>query len=123
MESNLGVRLQLIGKVREAFNRAYPYLKVEFGNIGNIPLSSSDGDLSDTEEFVHDGARNVLEKDVQLSDHMKVSELETSLQQLFGTPVQVFRKSGNFWMETRMSKNWTLKQQNDHGKDITSAFL
>jgi hypothetical protein len=53
---------------------------------------------------------------------MTVSELESLLLQLFGLPVQVYRKSGNFWMETRMTRDWTLKQQNEHGKDIASGF-
>ena len=45
-------------------------------------------------------------------------ELELALRQVFDYPVQVMRKSGNFWIGTRMTGSLTLKQQNDHGRDL-----
>jgi hypothetical protein len=122
MKSSHGVRQQLIGMVQEEFTRVYPFLKLEFRNTVHQALSSMDGSNVHTEDHVRDGARNLLEKDIRLSDNMTVSELESLLLQLFGLPVQVYRKSGNFWMETRMTRDWTLKQQNEHGKDIASGF-
>jgi len=116
------VRRQLIGMVQEEFNRAYPFLKIEFGNTDHELLPSLDGRSFHTEENIREGARSILEKDIRLSDNMKVSELETSLQQLFGSAVQVYRKSGNFWMETKTTRHWTLKQHNDHGQDIAFGF-
>jgi len=128
MKSSYGVRQQLIGMVQEEFNRVYPFLKLEFRSGGQEPLPANEslpwirgGDVQ-TDEQVRDAARNILDKDIHLSDNMKVSELETSLRHLFGAPVQMHRKSGNFWMETRMTRDWTLKQQNEHGRDIASGI-
>lgn len=113
-------RQQLIQKVQEEFNQAYPFLKVEFGKTSH-QHSMAIEPLPHTEEQLRQSARDLLEKDVRLSDNLKVSDLEDSLGHLFGTAAQVYRKSGNFWLETRMSRDWTLRQQNDHGRDI--AFL
>jgi hypothetical protein len=33
----------------------------------------------------------------------------------------VFRKSGNLWLETTMTDDWTLQQQNDHGYEISTG--
>jgi hypothetical protein len=41
---------------------------------------------------------------------------------LFNLSVQVFRKSAGTWIETSVTDDWTLKQQNDEGKDL-SDFL
>jgi hypothetical protein len=121
MKINHETRQQLIQKVQEEFSRTYPFLKIEFGKTGREPEKPPDNTHPDTDEQIRDGARALLENDIRLSDHLKVSELETSLGHLFGTAARVYRKSGNFWMETRMSRDWTLKQQNDHGRDI--AYL
>lgn len=117
------IRQQLIQKVQEEFSRAYPFLKIEFRRTGRehaIPLDTS---RLDTEEHIRESAIALLEKEVRLSDHLKVSELEASLGHLFGTAAQVYRKSGNSWLETSMSRDLTLQQQNDHARDIASELL
>ena len=50
---------------------------------------------------------------------MKVFELEDSFQTLFGISAQVFRKSAGSWIETSVTDDWTLKQQNDQGKELS----
>jgi len=115
------VRQQLMANVQQEFNKAYPFLKVEFGKKSHQPAIALDTLLLYTDEQVRDSARDILEKDVHLSDSLLVSELETALGHLFGAAAQVYRKGGNFWLETRMSRDWTLRQQNDHGRDI--AYL
>lgn len=111
-----------MGKVQEEFNRAFPYLKIEFGKLGNTTMPLFKGGDPSSEDNVREGAKKLLEKDIRLSGDMKVSELEASIQQLFGSPVQVYRKIGNFWMETRLSREWTLKQHNEHGRDLASGL-
>ena len=51
---------------------------------------------------------------------MKVNELEKIFKDRFNLAVQVFRKSGNLWLETTMTDNWTLQQQNNHGGEIST---
>lgn len=123
MKSYHGLRQQLIRQVQEEFNQIYPFLKIEFLRQEPGSQPAMDGEEVFGEDAIRDGARNLLEKDIRLTDSMKVGELEAALKELFGGPALVLRRSGNFWMETRMSRDWTLKQQNDHGEDITSAFL
>jgi len=45
--------------------------------------------------------------------------LEKSFYDRFDMLVQVSRKSGSIWLETTMTDNWTLKQQNDHGRELS----
>ena len=52
---------------------------------------------------------------------MKVEELERILKKDFGLRAQVFRKSGNLWLETTMTDGWTLAQQNYHGKELSTT--
>jgi hypothetical protein len=57
--------------------------------------------------------------ELALNDLMTVGELENSLLENFGLNVQVSRRSGTLWLETTMSDKWTLKQQNDHGRELS----
>jgi hypothetical protein len=51
---------------------------------------------------------------------MKVSELEELFEEVFGLSVQVFRKSGESWLQTTTTDSWTLNQQNLKGKEMSS---
>lgn len=101
-------------EITNEFNRIYPYLRIEFPKHGGELLDTGMAD----DEAIREKARDVLTTDAGLADSMTVSELESVLQTLFALPVQIFRKSGKIWIETKMTRNWTLKQQNDHGRAL-----
>ena len=109
--------------VQQDFNAAYPFLKLEFFKplFGKNNLPSARNILmhslkvKDARRLQHDGY-------LELGDLMQVAELERAFKELYGLNVQVFRKSGNIWLETTMTDSWTLKQQNDHGREISTIF-
>ena len=53
---------------------------------------------------------------------MTVNELEQRFSDVYGLGVQVFRKSGNVWLETTVTDGWTLEQQNKQGESLDKAF-
>ena len=68
--------------------------------IGEIRTTHTDGDLS-------------------INGHQKVSTLESKFLEDYGLNVQVFRKSGNIWLQTTSTDHWTLTEQNEHGRDYS----
>jgi hypothetical protein len=108
---------QFIREVENEFNKVYPFLKIEIakrnGGRADTP-GYAGGDI----ELLRSKAANLLQQEVPITDDMKVSELEAALQTVFAAPIQIFRKSGNFWIETKMTRDWTLKQQNDYGREL-----
>lgn len=111
------VERQFIREVEREFNRIYPFLKIEFmGHGDNKPdWPSYEGPDDD---ILRSRAKHLLLNELKISDTTKVNELEAALQLVLDCPVQVFRKSGNFWIGTRMTRELTLKQQNDHGREL-----
>lgn len=103
---------QRLREIREAFTRRYPWLKLEF------PAALRNDDR--TKATVDPGQINDdwLKATLGLTDTMTVRQLEATLMANYGIDVQVFRKSGKFWIETRMTRDWTLKRQNDQGRDL-----
>lgn len=111
------VERQFVRIVEEEFNRMYPFLKIEFGRNGNIRPDAATDQGPDV-DILRSRAKHLLFDELKITDATKVSELETALQQVFDNPVLVLRKSGNFWIGTRMTRDLTLKQQNDHGREL-----
>ena len=59
--------------------------------------------------------------DINIVPKMTVKELEQQFLHLYGLFVQVFRKSGNVWLETTVTDNWTLEQQNRQGEEMSQS--
>ena len=112
----------LISDIQKEFNKAFPFLKIEFFNNKSFSrtefsaqqIIAANRRIVDTQLAIKDG-------DIQINEEMKVIELEKLFKDKFKLAVQVFRKSGNLWLETTMTDNWTLAQQNNHGREISTG--
>ncbi|MBS1665220.1 MAG: hypothetical protein JST68_29510 [Bacteroidetes bacterium] len=109
-------RQRLFHEVQRQFNETYPYLNLE-------AVKTEPGErivpTNDTDSLL---AKTLLADQIHLDGHMRVAELESALEQHFGHPVKVLRKSGHTWLETRLTRAWTLHQQNEQGRSIAHGF-
>lgn len=112
---------RLISELQREFNESYPYLKIELfaGRHGYQEGSSSGGRLPRQMPLKY-FAQHIPEGSIEVNDAMSVHELEQVFRDRFGLNLQVFRKSGNLWLETTVTDSWSLKQQNDHGREIST---
>jgi hypothetical protein len=112
---------RLISDIQKDFGAVYPFLKIEFFRNGKIrrdryPVNQ----LIPATQPVKTAWHYKQEKgQLTLSDGMTVTDFENALMDQFGLSAQVFRRSGNIWLETTITDYWTLKQQNEHGREIT----
>ncbi|HQW44008.1 MAG TPA: hypothetical protein PLX74_07500 [Chitinophagaceae bacterium] len=125
MNMNMNLHIapnSLISDIQKEFNKAFPFLKIEFFNNKSFSrtefsaqqIIAANRRIVDTQLAIKDG-------DIQINEEMKVIELEKLFKDKFKLAVQVFRKSGNLWLETTMTDNWTLAQQNNHGREISTG--
>jgi len=108
-----------IADVQDNFCQFYPFLKLDFykktsGRIGAVLRQKL------IKTTLLNAAGNGKEGELEISDSMTVGQLEKSFYDRFGMVVQVSRKSGTLWLETTMTDSWTLKQQNDHGRELST---
>jgi hypothetical protein len=121
MKINSIERQRLIKLIQEEFNSKWPFLKIDYVRKGGgtSVLSQADSGVAEGEvDRLRAEARRLLWQEFALSDDTLVSELEILLQYEFGLSLQVLRKSGNLWMETSMTRHWTIRQQNQQGAEI-----
>ena len=108
-------------EVQKDFNDLFPFLKIEFFKKMHGVEKPSPAQRMFSQNLTVGDARTIKsEGDIDIDPTLTVSELEQSLWNRFGLSVQVFRKSGNLWLETTMTDKWTLGQQNDHGREISA---
>jgi len=109
-----------IADLQKEFNIEFPYLTLEF-----YQHKPGQPGVASTNHVIHnrkltDVQWPVAEGRLEIKDDMKVADLEKIFKDQFGLAVQVFRRSGNVWLETTMTDHWTLRKQNEHGAEISS---
>jgi len=113
---------KVIGEVQKDFTNAYPFLKLEFyRNMTGRTGSAVRQNLIKSDLL--NAAGNQKEGELEITDSMTVGQLEQAFYDKFGMMVQVSRKSGSIWLETTMTDNWTLKQQNEHGRELSAPVV
>jgi uncharacterized protein (DUF1697 family) len=60
--------------------------------------------------------------DLIFSAETTVADLENTFFRDFGLSAQVFRRSGNVWLETSATDSWSLMQQNSEGAELSSQI-
>ncbi len=108
--------------IQEAFHQIFPYLKLEFYRK-NSQNQHNQGKLSvDSDKaFAHFRAMQNAEN-IVIDSEMTVSELEKKFYTIYGLFTQVMRKSGNIWLGTTITDNWSLEEQNKQGEMLTSQI-
>lgn len=112
---------RLISDLQKDFNDAFPFLKIEFfqNRDHQLPAFTFRQILPHNKRIV-EGQAGITDGDIEISADTKVKDLEKILKDQYSLVAQVFRRSGNLWLETTMTDDWTLGQQNEHGREIST---
>lgn len=108
--------------LKKIFTTYYPFLKIElykkpFANNSIIAKKEPLPPMVRLNEFIHPSNEVVID----MSRNITVAELESQFNNI-GLVAEVFRKSGNVWIASSLTDNWTLQQQNAEGEEISSHF-
>lgn len=103
-----------VGSIQQAFTSALPFLKLEF--FRSVDKVSGRKRMRLPAEIARPGMEAT---EIIIDPSMKVVDLENILSRA-GLPAQVFRRSGNVWIETSLTNDWTLAQQNQEGELLSN---
>jgi hypothetical protein len=99
-----------IKDIQKGFSEQYPFLKIEIVDKKQPAKLSSEsispGDI----------------KHVDISSSRTVAQLEEDFKKLLNLPIQLFRRAGNLWIETSLTHDWTLDQQNKEGELFSNLY-
>jgi hypothetical protein len=108
---------QRIVDIQKMFREVFPYLTLGIfvHHVTNGHHSNSVNGLKTIGELRrthHNGA-------LSITPSMTVAELERAFQRGYGLSVKVFRQSGKAWLETSVTNDWTLAEQNAEGQSLS----
>jgi len=107
-------------EVQSAFNKAYPFLKLEFFTKNNFKKNDPSARKSiPARKKLGDYTTSPFKTTIEINEEMTVAELEKILKELLLIDVQVYRRSENLWLQTTITDKWSLKKQNEHGMETS----
>ncbi len=110
-----------IRSIQDAFNSVFPYLKLEFYSKPHAPGRPSNVKfLQQPGKLLGEIRKNHTNGEIILKPEMTVSDIEQLFGNEYGIGIQVFRKSGNIWLETTITDDWTLQKQNAEGEFLST---
>ena len=106
----------LLSEIKEKFSQTYPFLKLEFFKSPHDESEpTAKKAMITTNPSVGELSKQVKDGNIETKPSMAVKDLESTFRDDYGLFVQVFRSSGDVWLETSATDNMTLKAQNDLG--------
>lgn len=110
-----------VEQMKEDFTNAFPYLKISFFT----KKQESEGAL--TEEI--DPATQLIEVSSILNENEMVinstdtiKEAERKFEKQYGLPVHIFRKQNGVWLDTTITDDLTLQEQNTWGREASKPL-
>jgi hypothetical protein len=107
-----------VKNVQDQFRAQFPFLKIEFLKtfpntkaVHKTKYAMPDDLFKRIPGFINDGRIDIYSK-------QSIISLENNFKEYFGVSAQIFRRSGDVWIETTLTEEWTLEQQNKIGEQI-----
>ena len=105
-----------IKDIQQEFHKKFPFLKLEFYKGSHHKGESSPfSEQWDNEQLIDEVRSIHTEGHLSIREEMPVSALERNFLEQYGLNVQVFRRSGELWLQTSATDKWTLAEQNRMG--------
>ena len=102
--------------IKEEFHEAFPHLKLEFYAAPHDKNQGSPAQQQLPDDQSVGEVRTVHETgDFFFNGQFTVANFERQFADKYGLYAQVFRKSGNLWLQTSATDSWTLAEQNRKG--------
>jgi hypothetical protein len=101
----------MIKDLKKQFHIYYPQLKIEFFRTEHdVNGGNNKSNMLGNETMIRDYTGN-REGQVEFSGSISVAEFEQRFSEQFGLNLQVFRKSGDIYLETTGTDDWSLDQE------------
>src|SRR3569832_2278256 len=110
--------------IQKEFTTLFPYLKLEFFAKSNKPGRGSSTKLVKEPSKTLGECRTIHNNGtLTITPNMSVRNLEQNFHDIYGLTVQVLRKSGRAWLETTVTEEWSLKEQNEEGAALSTSNI
>ncbi|MDX2002339.1 MAG: hypothetical protein SFW35_07895 [Chitinophagales bacterium] len=106
-----------LSDLQRDFQEMFPYLKLEFYARPHVVREQQK--TLNPNLTIGECRKSIKEGVISIEPSNTVRQVEKAFTEEFGLYPQVFRKSGNLWIETTLTDHWTLFQQNMEGGEMS----
>lgn len=107
--------------VKKIFALCYPFLKIEFYK-NHFTNDQYKKEAAPLHLPLIQPTKNNFKTVIDIEKNKTVAELENDFL-VIGLRAEIFRRSGNVWIETSLTNNWTLHQQNAEAEELSSLLV
>lgn len=112
----------LLSDIQVAFTSYYPFLKIEFLKISTEQHNTQKPKKLDASMAVKVITSSEMPVTLNIESKRTISEISFDIKKILGLAVEFSRKSGNVWNIITLTDSWTLEDQNDAGKFISTEM-
>src|SRR5687768_2057291 len=98
-------------QVQEQFNKAYQYLQIDFYYTSFYTTSDTSPEKINKKVKIKNISNVTKTSIINIDKNVSIHQLEEDFFKIFGLKVKIYRKSGNVWVETTFTGNWSLERQ------------
>jgi PAS domain-containing protein len=110
-----------VEEIKEEFSAAYPYLKISFYTKRQEAEGALTEEMDPSTELIE--VSGVLkEGDIDINPTDTIKEVERKFEKQYGLPVHIFRKQNGAWMNTTITDDLTLQEQNLWGREASKPL-
>jgi hypothetical protein len=110
-----------VEEIKEEFSAAYPYLKISFYTKKQEAEGTLAEEVDPSTELIE--VSGVLkEGDIEINPTDTIKEVERKFEKQYGLPVHIFRKQNGAWMNTTITDDLTLQEQNLWGREASKPL-
>jgi hypothetical protein len=106
--------------VQKDFSEMFPYLRLEFFTQPHFENGISPKKLVPVSTFLKEFKKNQGAGKIAINPDMTINDLDKNIRSNYGLFVKVYRKSGKAWLETTLTNEWTLEEQNKAGEELSN---
>lgn len=111
----------IVEQVKEEFNRSFPFLKICFFTKKQEARGALAEEVHPSTQLIV--ASNVFkEGDSAINSTDTIKEAERKLEDQYGLIVHIYRKQNGAWMDTRITDDLTLQEQNTWGRESSKPL-
>lgn len=111
-----------VEEIEQEFNNSFPYLKIVFvSKESESDGTSAIGEVDHSASLIE--VSGVLkEGDIDIKSTDTIKDVEQKFEKQYGLPVHIFRKQKGVWMDTSITDDLTLHEQNTWGREASKPL-
>ena len=108
-----------IREIQEDFQKEYPFLRLVFYKPSKAKNPTQAAQIISGDIAIGLIRRIQADNELNIEPDRSVEEIENDFKNIFGLHAEILRRTGNTWIQTSLTRHWSLERQNMEGRQLS----